>query len=484
MPGVVVSTATRSGPVASLRSPSGQFFVVGMTERGLTDKPNLVRGMADVERALGTRVSYGAVYDQLKTFFDEGGRQAQVSRVVGAGATKGTLTLQDRAGTPLSTLRADAASAGSWSTQVKVEVKDGSVANTFRVVVTLNDVVVEDVTNIPDPATAVARFAGSQYIRFTDLGSATAAPANNPRVLTATPLSAGTDDRASVVAQTYVDALADFEPGLGDGAVAIPGQNGSTIWNGIIAHCEANRRVALLAAPQNEAKATLLTNAGTLDSEYAGMFAPWIKVSDGGAGTRAISPEGFVAACRARAHEAVGPWAVPAGAAGKGETIVDLVQTFTSADANDLDQGKVSVIRKVGAGFRLYGWRSLSNDVDNFSYLKDRDLLNRIVVDAEERLEEYVFAPIDVKGQLLSQINAELVGIVGPIAAAGGLFARIADDGYTIIDPGFKVETGSEVNTPESLAANEVRARLSLRIAPTSGLVSLTIVKTGLLSGL
>lgn len=482
MPGVVVTTATRSGPSAPLRAPSGQFFIAGITERGVSDEAVLVRSMSDVVKSLGNRVAYGTVWDQLNTFFDEGGQQAYVARVVGAAASVGLLTLKDRAVTPVDTLRIDAASSGAWSTGLSVEVRDGTVANTFRILVTLSGEVVEDYNNLTSPAQAVTKFAQSPYVRVTDLGSVTAAPNNNPAVKVSTALSAGNDDRASVVAADYVTALDLFVPGLGDGAVAIPGQTGDTIWNGIIDHCEANKRIGLLAGEVDATVASLRTDAGGLNSEYAGLFAPWIQVSDGASGVRTISPEGFVAACRARAHNEVGPWRVPAGKMGEGRTVLGLSTSFSLADSNDLDEAKVSVIRNMARSFRLYGWRSLSNDIDNYAYLKDRDLLNRLVVEAERRLEDYVFESIDGKGQLLSAINAELVGMVDPIRQAGGLFENYDIDGE-LIDPGYKVETGTNVNTAQSLANNEVRARLLVRVSPTGGLVSLTIVKVGILSG-
>ena len=95
-----------------------------------------------------------------------------------------------------------------------------------------------------------------------------------------------------------------------------------------------------------------------------------------------------------------------------------------------------------------------------------------------------MFAPVDRKGQLLSAINAELVGLVEPIRAAGGLYENLDAMTGELIDPGYKVETGSSVNTPQTLANNEVRARLYVRVSPTGGLVSLTIVKVGLLAGM
>lgn len=485
MPGVVVTTQTQIGPSAALRAQSGQFFIVGLTERGSVTDPILVRGMADVESLLGSRVSYGAVWDQLKTFFDEGGLQAYVSRVVGPAAAVGTLELVDREeDTPLPTLQVNAANPGAWSSRLKIQVQNGSIENTFRIIVTLDDVVVEDKTNLASPVEAVAAFSESQFIRVTDLGSTTNAPDNNPAVLPPTALSAGTDDRVSVTTSDYVAALNRFKRDLGDGAVAIPGQTDNSVWIGIEAHCRANNRIGLLSAAIDADKTTLLSRAGEIASEYCGVFAPWIKVSDGNNGTRTISPEGYVAAVRTRAHDQIGPWAIPAGRIAVANSIQDLHVRFPEADADDLDNGKVNIIRVVANTIRLYGWRSLSNDPGNYWFLKDRDLLNNLVVQAERRLEDYVFATIDTKGHLLSQINASLVGLVAPIASAGGLYARIDPMTGQEIDPGYKVETGSEVNTPTTLAGNEIRARLLVRIAPAGGLISLTIVKHGLHSGL
>lgn len=483
MPGVVVRTETQAGPSAALRAPSSQMFFAGITERGDTAKPVLVRGMADVNLLLGARVSYGSVWDQLKVYFDEGGLQAYVSRVVGPAATKGTLTLQDRAGSPINTVRIDAQNAGAWSSRLKVAVADGALVNTYRITVTLDDVVVEDKNNLATPADAVTAFKDSIYVRAVDLGSATAAPTNNPKVLAATALSAGTDDRASATDSTYVTALALFTKDLGDGAVAIPGRTTSTIWTGVNNHCKANNRIGILSAANGDNKSTLLGRTADLDSEYCGVFAPWIVVSDGGGGTRTISPEGYIGAVRARAHDQLGPWRVPAGAIAVANTVLDVQTRFIASDADDLDNGRINVIRFISNTVRNYGWRSMSSNEDDYAYLKDRDLLNFLVVESEKRLEEYVFQPIDRKGHLLANIAASITGLVDPISRAGGLYPMLNDNGQQV-DPGYKVDTGNSVNTPLTLAANEVRARLSVRISPVGGLVSLTIVKTGVTSGL
>lgn len=484
MPGVIVQTSTRSGPTQPLRTPSGQFFVVGLAERGATDKPILLRDMADVSALLGDRTTYSTLIDQLKTFFAEGGQQAYAARVVGPAATKGTLSINDRQAIPAPTMRVDAASQGAWSSNVSIEVQNGSATDTFRIIIRYKDNIVEDITNLATVAAAVQKFKDSSYVRIVDLGSpAPSVPDKRPAVTVATALSAGTDDRAAITSTHHINALTRFARDLGDGCVAMPGQTGATVWAALIDHCKLNNRIAILAAGSNESAANLKSSAATLNSEFAGLFAPWVGVTDGAGGVRYISPEGAVAGRRAVAHDQVGPWRAPAGSMGKMNSVISVEQTFTTEEANDLDNAKVSVIRNIANSVRLYGWRSVSSDVENYSYLKDRDLLNYLVVQAEKRLEDYVFAPVDRKGQLLSSINAALVGLVEPIRAAGGLYENY-DANNELIDPGYRVETGNSVNTTATLVNNEVRALLFVRVSPAGGLVSLNIVKVGLLSGL
>lgn len=485
MPGIEVVTTTRVGPSAPTLAASGQFFVAGIAERGDSALPILLRSTADMERYLGTRQSFAAtLWDTLKVFFDEGGSQAYVARVVGPAASVGTLTLQDRAGSPVNTIRVDAANPGAWSSTVTVQVQNGSIPNSYRVTVRLSGTIVEDVNNLLTPVAGVNAFAKSPYIRMTDLASATAAPNNIPAAIAATALSAGADDRAAVNEAALVTALSRFTYDLGDGAVAIPGYNSTgTIWPGINTHCQANRRVGLLAFPRNTAKATLLSSAAVVDTLWCGAFAPWVRITDGVGGYIAVPPEGYVAAARARAHESTGPWRVPAGAPSAARTLLDVDDAFTVQDAKDLDDGHVSVVRKITNQVRLYGWRSLSSNTVDYAYLKDRDVLNWFVTKSENALEDYVFATVDARGHLLSQINAAIVGVADPVRVAGGLYELFDSTGRQV-DPGYRVTTDQTVNPPSSLATNVINVVLEVRLSPSAGLIRLTIVKVGLLSGL
>jgi len=483
MTGTKVTTSTQNGASNESANYSGQVMMVGLTERGPTNRRSL-RSLTEYVNIYGGRLSYSSLYDQLATFFGEGGSRAVIARIVGPASTKGTLTLADNeSGSPNSTLRVDASGAGNWSEDVDIQIATGTQAGTYKVIVTYKDIRVQMVDNLITPADAVQAFSNSNWVTFSDLGSPSLFPVNQPGTLAATPLSAGNDDRANVTDSIAVNALDQFDSDLGSGAVCIPGRTGSTIFNGIDAHCRiSNRRVGLLADAWEADIETLLTSASDLDSEFLGLFTPWVRVKSP-SGVAVISPEGYVAAMRARAHAQVGPWRTPMGNIAVSTTLLGLDQIYTPGEIDDLNEGKVSPIKFSRSTYRLYGWRSLSVDAENYFSLKDRDLLNFLVHEGEGILELSVGETIDSKGNLAAQIKGMLVGLVDPIAQSGGLYAQLNEEGKEV-SPAYRVITDDTVNPPEQLAQNIIAASVYVRVSPFANSVLLNFIKVGVLSGM
>lgn len=481
MPGVQVTTLARAGAGAPLDAPSSTWFVAGVTERGDVVNPVELRGIADYTRKLGDPVTYGTLYDQLVTFFQEGGQRAYVARVVGPAATTGTTTLKDAgAAGGANTLRVDAASPGGWSSRLNVAVLAGSDPNTFRIQVLLDGLVVEDWQNLASPAAAVAAAQNSVYVRITDLGSATVAPGNNPIVLAATAMTTqGTDDRASITDAIRVAALARFGGGLNDGAVSIPGSFSVAVYDGIAAHCAANNRIGLLSGARGTTSAALTASAqaqgAKVNAEFTALIAPWILVPDGKGGSVAQGPLGYAAACRARAHSQDGPWRIPAGDIATATYVSGVDAPFDDATADVLDAARVSVVRVVGGSPTMYGWRSLSQDEADYYWLKNRDTMNYIAVQARARLRAGVFKNIDARGHLLNDVKNRLKNLMEPIRAAAGVFEGLDPNTQAIIDPGYSIDVGPDVNSLASMQAQGVAAILLVRPSPGASLIKLAI---------
>ncbi|MCU1588779.1 MAG: hypothetical protein JWP11_35 [Frankiales bacterium] len=494
MPGVTVDTSTRPGPGSSFAPDSGQYFVAGMTERGSATGYEVVTSLGEYVDKCGGETTFGFLYGDLKRFFAKGGSRALIARAVGPAASVGTNTSVDRAGAPVATLRYDAANPGAWAaTHMTRQVLAGSNTGTFKVVIAYDGAIVESKDNLVTPADAVTAFATSPYARVTNLSSVTAAPANQPAIDGApVAFTGGADDRASVTATMVAAALGRFPKDLGPGAVAIPGYaadvaiTGGTIGQALKDHANANRRDAGLAPAKGTSISAVQALSDTLDgADGSGsiLLYPWVEAN--GPGSPLVSPEGIWAGLRATAHRLVGPWGVPAGEAGEVDFISGLEVELTRAQADQLDAAKVSVFRKIrqngSNSYRLYGYRSLSTDVDNYPLLKTRSLLNYLEAALENDLETYVFQTIDSRGFLAVEAAARITTRLEAIYRAGGL-SDYLDPATSTYVPGtaYRVDTGPAVNTPDVRGRNEFDAYVGVRDSAVAAELKVHIAKVAL----
>lgn len=483
MPGVQYSISTQAAGGVGVVPQNANHFASGLVNRGPVGIPIKVTSMNNFIAQCDGRQSFGAIYDDANAFFGEAGSAGgtyYISRNVGSSATAGTLSLLDQGESGgVATLTANAANPGAWSANLNIAVSVGAIANTFNLVFTYTGgpvPVVETYKALTSPADAVATVnAVSQLVTLVNAGSDTAAPNNNPAVVSEN-LSAGNDERGSVTATTMINGLAVFDSSLGSGTVAIPGQSAATVKAGLEAHASANARIVLSAAPIGDSVASVETLVGTIigtsTGQYSGLVWPNVNVPNGNGGTLTITPEGAVAGLRARVQASAGPWQPPAGGNGVFQFVVSTETIVDQSDANNLDAAGVSVIRQIGGGPRLYGWRSLSADLINYELLSVQDLLNYIIYQADTALEQYVFQTIDGNGQLLGNMGTTVKNILVPIVTAGGLYP--ASDGS---DPGYTIDTSSDVNTPATLAANEANVAVGVRPAPAADLINFTLTK-------
>ena len=74
MPGVVITTAVRTGPTSDTVRESSQAFFVGLANKGTTDEAVLVQSLAEFEEYFGKYVTYAYLHPTVQTFFEEGGK--------------------------------------------------------------------------------------------------------------------------------------------------------------------------------------------------------------------------------------------------------------------------------------------------------------------------------------------------------------------------------------------------------------------------
>lgn len=470
-PGVNV-TLRSTPPSRSAPTDTGVAFAVGTSDLGPSYKPTAVRSMADFERIFGLRQTYSVLYDWADVFFREGGNVVYISRLVGPGAVIATKNLLD-AGAAVS-LVASAIGAGATPNGYRVGVRAGSAGGTF--VVFVQDATTAEVETSPDlvnPAAAVLWAKNSNYIRLT-LG----ASVNNPAVVAAAVLAGGNDDRASIVDAQWQAALDAITPDFGPGQVAAPGRTTDPGHTQLVAHAAANRRVALLDAPDTNTVATLQASAiGARQGSqrFAAMFAPWLIVPGVVAGTtRSVPPSALVAGAVARNDASLFGVADPAaGDLGISLYATDLTQPpFTDAQRGTLNTSGINVIRAMFNNIRIYGWRSLVDPLVESLWLSfgHARLYMAIAARGAVLAEAFEFDKIDGQGKKIAEFNAVLSGMCLDFYTNGDLYGASAAEA-------FSVDTSAAVNTPATLTNNELHAVLNVKMAPFAEMVQIEIVK-------
>ena|SRR5215469_974556 len=467
-PGVAVVLQDIPSPV-SFPINTGTWFVAGTSDRGPSTQAMLINGLDQFIQVYGVRQSYSVLYDALETFFREGGSRVYVARVVGPAASVGTLALKDNAAA--TSLNANAFGAGAWSANYKVGVVNGVGAGTYQIQVTdINNNVLEQSSDLGDQGSAVAWSQYSNYIRIT-LG----ASALLPIAVAPAPLSAGNDDRNNITDTQYANALALFDPSLGPGQVSIPGRTSSTAYNQVKAHVEANGRVGLLDLPDSSTVATLQAAAAGVVSRFCAAFTPWTVIPGLTAGTtRTAPPCAFIAGLCSRNDPTLGTNQPAAGNYGNSQYVTDLSQPdWNDTNRTTLNSSSCNVIRRMFGGIRNYGWRSLTNAVSDASWIDfgNARFYCDLVAELDQIGENYIFSEIDgPTGVTISSFHNSLAANLMGHYAAGELFGATSDQAFT-------VDTGPSVNTPQSLANNELHAKCTICMSPFAEYVVINISK-------
>jgi phage tail sheath protein FI len=480
MPGVVITTSVRTGPTSDTVRESSQAFFVGLAQRGPSDEAVLVQSLAEFEETFGTYVSYAYLHPTVQTFFEEGGTQCYIARVVGPAATTASLDLDDSASATAITLTANGP--GNWAHDLDAEVIASGSKRNIKLIYN-NDTVyttglkstnaelVNAINNSPIASKYVSAVAGA--------GTLVASVA-------ATALAGGDDDRDDNTVDTsftaFVDALELFLDSFGPGAVSCPETH--TINAELIAHANSYSRVAILHTASGDDATDAKDEADDLSgedgSEHAALYYPWVYIPTTVTGVnRLIPPDGLVAGSRGAAHNSVGPHQPAAGLISAASFVNGVEVDINKTVGDDLDDNYVNAIRVIANGVRVYGARSLSTDTENFRFVSTQDTVNTVVHKANRSMEDLLFSPIDGRNALFTEIQGRLKSICEILAREGSLYPAYDTNGK-LIDEGFTVKCDASINTTAQLAEGKVKAQIGLRVSPIGDKIEVTIIKSNL----
>ena len=433
-PGVFVQeTLNPILPVVGPNSDSVGAFI-GANDRGPTT-PTLVTSWSDYLNKFGswnTAASNDlplAVY----MFFTNGGSRAYVQRVVGVGAVAAVRTLNDRAGTPLATLRINAKDVGAWGNNLNISISNSVTTGLFDLSVyyggNTDAFLVERYTDLSMTSTnsryAVAVInSASRYITATDLNSATTGNDKNPAVVTNQVLTSGANG-GTVSAITNYSVFDTIKQSL---ILNVAGYTDATTINAALSYADGRDDVFVVIDGKDDTVANQITLANSYTaSSYGAVYYPRISIADptvevgGPSGlTRTIGAGGAVAGLYAATDASRGVFKAPAGLQARLAGAVS-VPTLTNAELDSLNSNAAAVnaIKFVsGSGIVVMGSRTLKPGyVDK--YVPIRRTLIYLRKALTDLTEFAIFEPNDPA--LWRRVDASISGFLTQFWSQGGL---------------------------------------------------------------
>lgn len=483
-PGVNVTTRD-TAPPSNVPTDVGTGFMIGITESGPTLPTNddLVQNMdgftaryAPSGRTFAAGIT---MHDSAEEFFAQGGSRLFIGRVVGPAAKAATVSLLDAAAGAALTVTASSVGAYGNSIDVRVDthVENPDIATGYYRLTLISEVdgsIIDSSPDLNSPSGAITWAMGSAVSITAGTSSVNPAPGTFD-------LATGADDTVGIADSDWQDAVDSLGTALGPGILFAPGATTGTIYNILAEGALTGTRVAFFDGADTANANTLIAavkavvDSSLKRSRFGGMFVPWLVVPGLTTGTvRKVPPTpavvGRFAANMAAGYSANQP---AAGELGRLETVLDYGQTYSDADLMKLNANGVNVIRDIYGVTKVYGWRSTADPVNDPRWvaLSNSIMHRQIAAQCQQVGERFIFRQIDGQGRLLGEFGGALSGeVFMPLFLAGSLYGATAQAAYN-------VDIGPGVNTPETIANNELHAIASIKMAPFGEEVNIEIVK-------
>lgn len=403
--------------------------MIGITPNGDTTKAVLVSSWTEfVEKfALGVATPFMtnsmlayAVYG----FYQNGGSQLYIKRVVGASAKKAT------AG---DTLTFTAKSEGEWGNKIFAEVvaNTDDTKNPFIINVYYNDKESLVESFIANNDTTSANY----FVDIVASNSAFIDISGTLAVTTVTALSGGSDDLTSIGDDTYVSALTAFDKVHNLAGITVPGQTTNKVVTKVIKYTANKPILPVFEIPSSYTEATQITSfvKSACAGKNAVVYGPNVKVIDPlsvTGKTKDVPPSGHVMGVIARTIDTKGEWNAAAGTDAVLKGVIGVATEFTNEDRGKLNEAGVNVIlTKPNYGTVIWGARSQSADKE-LKYVSNLTLnhtLRRNFDDAMQRFEFKNNGP-----SLWVDITAEITGILETKRLAGAFAGATAETCYYV----------------------------------------------------
>lgn len=456
-PGVYVSEAPLPRVVANPNSSASLGGFLGTALRGPTS-PVLVTSWSDFVSKFGGFGSTSTLPYALYQFFNNGGGDAYVARVLSSDASAASKEF----GTP-TRLVFTAITSGLWGNAITVDIAMGPDSTTFTLSVRENirgvDVVVEQFRDLSMVRTS-ARYIlsivnsptiGSQYITVVDVLKDDAnLAAGGSSVLTG-----GSDGVAAITSLDYGLTFDKFDDINANFVFNAPGVPDVSV---LVAKVASGRQDSIVIADTAEDQLPSMAGATLPSTAYSAVYYPWVYISDPSpdavrGGVKKVPPGASVAGMIIRTDTSKGVFKAPAGVSASLAGVVASERRLTNADLDTLAGMNVNVIRPVpGSGIAVMGARTRAFGTTD-QYISVRRTINYVKKRAADVSRFALFEPNSPS--LWEQLRVANGAFLSELWQVGGLAGLD-------FSQAFYVKCDGENNTSSTIANGEVHVEIGI----------------------
>jgi phage tail sheath protein FI len=435
-------------------------------------------------------------------FFANGGNACYVVRVTAGSPVAATRSFNDRASTPVATLRLSAKNVGTWGNDLNVSITNSNTDNLFDVTVyyggSTDAEIVERFTDLSMIVTST-RYAvnvinnSSQYVVATDLASATSGANKNPSVVANQALTTGANGSSVGTVTTYTA----FDTVLQSLILNVPGYTDATTVNAAIAYAAARGDIFVvvdsaltglvdmaLGAPATSSTQLNLAASYTASSQAA-VYYPRLSIADPTLGigaatgqTTLVGAGGAVVGLYAATDASRGVFKAPAGLQARLAGAVSVKQlTNAELDVANSSAAPVNVIKFVpGTGIVVMGARTLkAGYVDK--YVPVRRTLIYLRKAATDLTEFALFEPNDPF--LWRRVTTTLGSFLTNFWSQGGLYGASPAQAFYVrcdatINPQGLIDNG-ELHIEIGVALQRPAEFVVIKIGQFNGNTTVTV---------
>ena len=444
---------TAPGDVATL-------FVATLAARGPVGSHTTARSLTQWRKMYGGLIAAQPTYNAIEAYFAEGGSRVITSRVASSTAVSASLEIAGDGGT-LATLTASGP--GTWANEIAWTIQeegDGmqvlGVEGNSEVLVNFFATDAESFLAGVNRSGVVTAVAGAGDWPATEIGDAV--------------MTGGTDVYNDVDIEDWETGLALLDRELDSGTIVAPGVTDPDVHMALFRHAYANNRWALADGLDTSNHSALVAAAKVIRDEmplgaYGQILAPWEVVPGPGVGTVKTPPSGGQAGRLALADRTYGPGPGQyAGARfGLSRHSVDVTQTYTKEQRDELSDAGVTVIRNIRGEVQAYDDVTVvdANEWPQYAGAAGMRVAMAIESQVDALLEQRMIETIDAKGHLLGAVEKDVVGVCSTWHRRNALYGDLPEEAYkvTITNPEPRV-IDAEVLLKTSEAARLIRLHI------------------------